>query len=127
MSLRLKCTARTAGIGIVLLALTIAVKAEEFAKGTYSATAGGSKFSIKYEDGGKLTVSRDGEVVVEGVYKVTGDEIEVTDQKGPMSCGSEHIGKYKWKLDGKKLTFTKVQDECDGRAEALTSQAWMQQ
>jgi hypothetical protein len=52
---------------------------------------------------------------------VTGDLLEVTDEKGSMACGGEQkTGTYKWKLEGKSLIFTKVQDECGGRANAMT-------
>src|SRR5262245_56983895 len=112
---------------IILLILATAVRAEEFKKGTYSVTAGDVKWSLKYDDSGKVTVSRNGEVVVEASYKVKGDELEVTDEKGPMACDGAQTGKYKWKLEGKKLTLTKLTDECDGRASALTAQPWVQE
>lgn len=113
---------------IVLLALDTMAGTGDFKKGTYSVTAGGSKWSIKYDDNSRVTVSRDGSTVVEGTYKVTGDLLEVTDEKGPMACGGEQkTGKYKWKLEGKNLTLTKVDDECGGRANALTAQAWAQE
>src|SRR5262245_49407399 len=88
---------------IVLFALASAVRADDFKKGTFSVNAGGVKWSINYAEANKVTVSRNGEVIVEGSYKVKGDELEVTDEKGPMSCGIDQPGKYKWKLDGKKL------------------------
>jgi hypothetical protein len=112
----------------VLLALDAAARTADFEKGTYSATAGGTKWSIRYDDNSKLTVTRDGAALVEGTYKVTGDLLEVTDEKGPMACGGENkTGKYRWKLEEKNLSFTKVEDECDGRASALTGQAWVKE
>ncbi|HZS08976.1 MAG TPA: hypothetical protein VFD58_29340 [Blastocatellia bacterium] len=119
---------RATALLAMLLTIGASLQSADFKVGTYSVTAGDSKFSIKYEDNGKVTVSRNGEVAVEGVYKVTGDTIEVTDEKGPMACGGDSkTGKYKWKLEGKKLTFTKIEDGCDGRAGALTAQAWVQE
>lgn len=127
MSERRGWIAKAAGLLSVLLALTTASSADEFKKGTYSATAGGVKWSIKYDESGKVTMSRNGEIVVEGTYKVKGDELEVRDEKGEMACGAEQTGKYKWRLEGKKLTLTKVEDECGGRASALTAQTWAQE
>ncbi|HKA21575.1 MAG TPA: DUF5640 domain-containing protein [Blastocatellia bacterium] len=116
-------------IGCLILSfiLATAVSAQEFKKGTYSSTAAGSKWSLKFDESGKVTVTSNGEVVVEGAYKVKGDELEVTDEKGPMACDKAQTGKYKWKLDGKKLTLTKVSDQCDGRATGLTAQPWVQE
>ena len=113
---------------IGLLALDAVARTADFKKGTYSATAGGTKWSIRYEDNNKVTVTRDGSALVEGTYKVTGDLLEVTDEKGPMACGGEQkTGKYKWKLEGKNLTFTQVEDQCGGRANAMTGQVWVQE
>ena len=113
---------------LLLLAISLSLQAADFIKGTYSVTMGGDKFSIKYDDNNKLTVARNGESVVEGTYKITEDVIEVTDEKGPMACGGDtKTGKYKWKLEGKKLTFTKLEDGCDGRVGALTAQVWTQE
>src|SRR5262245_33563583 len=107
-----RCVTRTAGFLILLFGLSAVVKADDLEKGTYSDTAGDVKRSIKYDEKGKTTVSRNGEIVVEGTYKVKGDELELTDENGPMACAKEQKGKYKFKLDGKKLTLTKVSDEC---------------
>jgi len=112
---------------IILLAFAAMVGAEDFKRGTYSATQGGVKWAIKYDESGKVTVISNGKAVVEGTYKIKGDELEVTDEKGPMACAAEHTGRYKWKLEGAKLTLTKIEDECEGRATALTSQAWVRE
>ena len=114
-----------AALLLVLLALATTARAADFKTGTYSVTVGGVKYSINYSEGNKVSVTRGGEVAVEGTYKVTGDEIEVTDEKGPIACGGqEKTGRYKWKLEDKVLTLTEVQDGCTGRASALTAQQW---
>jgi len=119
----------TKPLGYLFLSLILAtsVTAQEFKKGTYSSTAAGTKWSLKFDESSKVTVTSNGEVVVEAAYKVKGDELEVTDEKGPMACDKAQTGKYKWKLDGKKLTLTKISDECDGRATGLTAQPWVQE
>ena len=111
---------------VILLAIGTTVQAAEFKTGTYSATAGGVKWSVRFDDGGKAAVLKDGKAVVEATYKVTGDEIEITDVSGEMACtGDLKTGKYKWAMDAGKMTFTKVEDQCPARSSALTSQGWM--
>jgi hypothetical protein len=113
---------------LVILSLGAAARAADFKKGVYSVIGGGVKWSMKFDDSNKVTITRDGQVLVEGTYKVTGDAIEVTDEKGPLACGGDQkTGKYKWKLEEKKLTLTKIEDDCAGRANALTSQTWAQE
>lgn len=119
---------KCAALMLVLFALGTKARAEDFKTGTYSLTSGGVKYSIIFHDSNKHVVTRAGEVVVEGSYKVTGDELEVTDEKGQIACrGDQKTGRYKWKIEDKKLTLQKVEDACEGRANALTAQAWVKE
>ena len=100
-------------------------RVSEFRTGTYSILADSVKWSIKFEAIGKFTITTNGELAVGRTYKVTGDELEVRDERGPRACGRDQkVGWYKWKLEGMKLTFTKMEDECEGRVQAMTSQGW---
>ena len=98
----------------------------ELTAGTYSSMANdGVKWSMKFDDNGAITITTDGTLAVEGTYTVIGDVLEFSDAGGPWACtGDLKIGTYTWKLEGKKLTFTKVEDKCEGRENALTSQGW---
>jgi len=96
-----------------------------FPEGTFTATINNDKWSFKCEKD-KFTASRNAVVVVEGTFKVAADVVEFSDEKGPFaSIGDRKSGKYRWKLDGEKLTFTRVEDKSDGRAEVLTGQTWV--
>ena len=78
-------------------------------------------FTVSFESDGKMSVSREGEIVVEGLYTVEKDRITLTDKRGPMACIDAGPGKFQWKFDGKALTFKLIEDTCEGRAGALTS------
>lgn len=79
-------------------------------------------FTVSFETDGKMSVSRDGEIVVEGVYSVEKDQVTFNDKRGAMACLDAGPGKFQWKFDGKALTFKLIEDECGGRANALTGQ-----
>lgn len=112
---------------IVLLAVVASSQTTEFKEGTYAVTAGDTRWAVKYESD-KVTLTRNGEAVVVGIYKVTGNELEVTDEGGVMACGGgQKTGRYKWKMEGKRLIFEKLEDGCAGRASALTSLPWERQ
>lgn len=116
-----------AAIIIVSFIVIASSQESQFKKGTYTFKENGITWAIRYDDN-KVSLARNGEVFIEGVYKVTGNEIEVTDERGPMACGGDQkTGKYNWKLEGKKLTFQKIKDECAGRDNALTSFSWTQE
>ena len=90
--------------------------------GTYSIFEG-RYFLIFQEDGHYVVKDNNDNISSEGSYVAEGDQIALTDVSGPVACsGAAKTGKYKWNLDGDKLTFTVVDDKCEGRKGALTAQ-----
>ena len=79
---------------------------------------------------GRMKLTLDGNVKVEGNYTSTADELKITDEKGEIACNNSAglvIGTYKWMLENKKLTLTVVDDKCEGRRKFLTHAAWMKE
>jgi hypothetical protein len=102
--------------------------AADFPTGTFTQKEpGGAVWAVTFDGKGGYKVARDGQDAVEGKYKVEKDQIEFKDVKGPAANPDAAAGTYKWKLDGTKLSFTKVKDDFEGRASALTSGAWEMQ
>jgi hypothetical protein len=96
-----------------------------FRPGTYATQLGGETWSIQFTAKGKFRVFREDQEMVQGSYKATKNEIEVKDEKGKLaSKGDQAVGRYRWKLDGDRLTFTAVRDESPGRRKALTFGPW---
>ncbi|MCP5105990.1 MAG: hypothetical protein GY950_21580 [bacterium] len=109
---------------ILFLVVNFSYGADSIA-GTYSAFSG--KLILVFQDNGH-TVLKDnnGNIGAKGKYTVKRDKIILTDESGPISCsGDAKTGKYKWALDGDKLTFTLVEDKCGGRKGALTVEPWI--
>lgn len=100
------------------------VSADDLPKAKFTAEIDGVEWTIKFADGDKFEVRREDDAVAEGRYKVTGDQVELTDEKASGEEVNTSPGKYAWKLDGKKLTFRKVEDDHKGRVGALTKRDW---
>jgi hypothetical protein len=115
------------GVAAVWLSLGPISGAAEFPKGTFTASRQ-KDWSIKFEDKGKFTVLRGGKSVVEGTYKASDTELTLTDEMGPFAAKEEgaRTGKYKWKQEGGKLTFTVVEDKSRGRELLLTMNEWVE-
>jgi hypothetical protein len=64
---------------------------------------------------GHYKVAHNGKSFGQGVDKVNGDKITFLNG---ANCSS--VGKYRFKLTGKKLTFTEISDACMGRPNVLT-------
>ncbi len=88
----------------------------DFPLGTYEC----GPFIIAFEQGGTFRVAHSGGGGVTGVYRVTGNQIEVSDRDGELAC-QDSDGKYTWKLDHGNLILSVIDDACSARAEALTS------
>jgi hypothetical protein len=73
-------------------------------------------WELTFLENNQFTVASKGEVVVKGECTIDHDQITFSDKEGRLSCRkAAKIGTYKWALDGKTLTFTKVEDTCEGR------------
>src|SRR5437773_1017836 len=95
--------------------VTSVAQGAEFRPGSYSGTRlRGDTVLLKFDEKGRFALTdKDGKTLVEGAYKVTKDQIEFTDEKGPFAAKDAKPAKYQyqWKLEEKKLSFTKVDDE----------------
>ena len=119
-------TVMLVALGLVLAAGASVTPGAEFPQGSYSGTRlRGDKVALRFDHKGKFILTdKDGKVLVEGTYKTMKDQIELTDEKGPMASKDAKPGKYKWKLEDKALNFTKVEDESEGRSKGLTGTTW---
>jgi hypothetical protein len=107
------------------LTLSGTARAEDFPKGTFTNKGpDGATWSIKFDGKGKASVNREDMEMVTIEYKVTKDQIVFDKEEGQIAEKEVGPGTYKWKLDGKKLSFTKVEDKSEGRSQALTSGSW---
>jgi hypothetical protein len=106
--------------------VTSVAQGAEFRQGSYSGTRlRGDTVLLKFDEKGRFALSdKNGKTLVEGAYKVTKDQIEFTDEKGPFAAKDAKPGKYKWKLEEKKLNFTKVEDESEGRSKGISGTTW---
>ena len=113
-------------IGILWLVAADRARAADFPKGTFNLKdKEGAVWAVTFDGKGKFTVTRDDKEGLTGKYKVAKDEIEFTDDEGPFAGkGDDQMATYKWKLDGKKLTFTKVKDSSAGREAVVTGGPW---
>ncbi len=113
-------------LGLVLARGASIAQGADFQSGSYSGTRpNGGKIILKFDGKGRFTLTdEDGKALVEGAYKVMKDQIEFTDEKGPIASKDAKPGKYKWKLEAKALNFTKVEDESEGRSKGITGTTW---
>jgi hypothetical protein len=79
---------------------------------------------------GRMKLTLDGKVKVEGKYASTADELKIIDEKGEIACNNSaglETGTYKGMLENKKLTLIVVEDKCEARRTFFTHQSWMKE
>ena len=111
----------------ILLIAGRAAAADEFPTGTFILKDADGMWAVTFDGKGNYKVTRDGTERVAGTYTVAKEEIALTDKPPPFAGKDKEArasGTYKWKLDGKKLTFTVVKDENKGRVGIATAGPW---
>lgn len=105
-----------------VLAVATNLYAADFPQGTYAS----GEYTIVFADKGQFRVSTGEELVVEGEYKVKGEQLILTDKRGRLACMGEGMetATYGWKYEGEMLTLSKVEDKCPGRSAGLTAGPW---
>ena len=69
-----------------------------------------------------FTLTRNRGLAVRGTVKIAGSQITFRDICGPFACkGAQATGRYAWKIQGTKLSFTRLADKCPGRRTLLTA------
>ncbi len=114
----LRCLASPTLTLVVFLSVSTVSSAQtgDLPLGTYES----GPFTITFEQGGTFRVTHSSGAGVTGVYRVTGNQLEISDRDGELAC-QDSDGKYTWKLDQGNLILSVIDDACSARAEALTS------
>lgn len=84
-------------------------------------------WKLAFHEGNHFVVTHNGKQVVEGPYRVSGNQIMfATGESGPYACNNPAT--YTWQISNGQLTFTPVgQDACAGRGLAITSRPFTRQ
>jgi hypothetical protein len=101
-----------------LIGMAQTLTRDRFPTGTYLE----GDFNATFTKAGEIIVFDDDFVKARGLYTLEGNTIVIKDKSPQSECGGE--GKYRWKFDGKALTFTKISDACVGRTHHLTARVW---
>jgi len=80
-------------------------------------------FTARFDPAGTFTIEGDRWPKVSGTWKSTTSEVELLISNGPGGCDGP--GKYRYKTDGKNLSFDVVSDECKVRQMILDRSTWL--
>ena len=79
-------------------------------------------FTARFVPGGAFTLSGEGWPAFNGRWTADGGEIELRVAKGPDGCDGP--GRYRFRVDGRRVTFALVSDGCEPRRMILDRSTW---
>jgi outer membrane protein assembly factor BamB len=79
-------------------------------------------FVARFDTDGAFKLEGAGWPALSGNWKRTGDELELVAAKAPKGC--EGPGRYRARLEGKRVTFNLVADDCVPRRMILNGSSW---
>ena len=79
-------------------------------------------FTARFDPGGTFTLEGDRWPKLNGNWKKTGEELELTTSGGPGGC--DRAGKYRVNLQGKGMSLDMIADECMPRRMILDRSTW---
>lgn len=79
-------------------------------------------FVAQFDPSGTLTLEGGRWPSLKGTWKTNGEEIELTTSGGPTGC--EGTGRYRVKIDGKRMSFNLVTDDCIVRRMIVDRSTW---
>ena len=79
------------------------------------------KFNLKFNKGTYELLSPEGTQFVLGDYKVENNVITFMDKEGQMACAPGTVGKYKFKVENRRLILELIEDDCPGRPTMATA------
>lgn len=87
----------------------------DFPTGLFTYTVGAASPLVEFDGHGKATATLEGEVIVVAAYQVSRDVFEVVDVEGAYAYPEGGIGRYKWSLNGRTLSFALLEDNNPAR------------
>ncbi|MBI1761046.1 MAG: PQQ-binding-like beta-propeller repeat protein [Acidobacteria bacterium] len=79
-------------------------------------------FNARFDPDGTFKLEGTGWPAFSGTWKRTGDGLELVSAKAPKGC--EGAGRYKARLEGKRVIFNLIADECVPRRMILGDSVW---
>jgi outer membrane protein assembly factor BamB len=79
-------------------------------------------FAARFDPDGAFKLEGAGWPALSGNWKRVGDELELVAAKAPKGC--EGPGRYRVRLEGKRVTFNLVEDACTPRRMILDGSVW---
>jgi outer membrane protein assembly factor BamB len=80
-------------------------------------------FVVRFDPGGTYTLQGQGWPALSGNWKSSGAEIELSMSGGPGGCDGP--GRYQFRVEGKRLSFDLVSDDCTPRRMIVDRSTWM--
>jgi outer membrane protein assembly factor BamB len=80
-------------------------------------------FTARFGQDGTFTLEGQGWPSLKGTWTATGESVEIATTDGPKGCTDP--GRYAFKVDGQRVSFTLLSDACEMRRMILDRSSWV--
>ena len=80
-------------------------------------------FTLSFDPAGTFTLSGDGWPSMAGTWTTSGREVTLQLQNGPKDCAG--AGRYTFSVDGARVSFNLIEDNCQPRRMILDRSQWL--
>jgi outer membrane protein assembly factor BamB len=80
-------------------------------------------FTLQFDPAGTFSLSGAGWPAMAGTWKTSGSEVTLQVEKGPKDCAA--AGVYTFAIDGQRVNFSLVKDDCTPRRMILDRSSWL--
>jgi outer membrane protein assembly factor BamB len=109
-------------LGIVFALAASIISAQQAAPQLPSEPLKFGAFIVRFDPGGTFSLQGSGWPALSGNWKSSADQIELTMTGGPGGCDGP--GRYHYQVDGTKVSFSLVSDECVVRRMIVGGSTW---
>jgi outer membrane protein assembly factor BamB len=80
-------------------------------------------FTLRFDPAGRFTLSGEGWPSMAGTWTVSGGSVTLQQQGGPGNCAAD--GRYSFTVDGPRVSFNLIADDCEPRRMILDRSQWL--
>lgn len=80
-------------------------------------------FTLQFDPSGTFSLSGEGWPSMSGSWRASGNEVTLVQQQGPDACAA--AGVYTFAIDGQRVDFSVVKDDCTPRRMIIDRSSWL--
>jgi hypothetical protein len=113
-----------ASVFAIGLVTTAAIQSPKFPTGVFNGSGGDTNIALDFDTTGVVTAYVDNQAFSSSPFSAKADTLIFGAVTGPEGYSCAGSGRYLWALSENRMTFTRINDDCQIRIDTLTGLSW---